>query len=75
MKKRYYEHNNGLSRSTAPNKPYILKRVERFDDIKDAYYRERFIKSKKSSKLIELIIRSSPDVLAEQEVGIPIQRS
>ena len=74
LKKRFYEHNNKLSRSTAPFTPYVLKRVERYEDIKIAYHRERFLKSKKSRKVIESIIRSSPDVLAEQEVGIPIAR-
>ncbi len=74
LKKRFYEHNNGLSRSTVPLRPFILRRVEGFDNIKDAYFREKFLKSKKSRKILELIIRSSPDVLAEQEVGIPIQR-
>lgn len=72
LRKRFYEHNNGLSRSTAPGRPYILKRVERFENIKEAYSRERFLKSRKNRRLLERIIRSSPDVLAEREVGIPI---
>jgi len=75
MKKRFYEHNNGLSFSTAQYKPFVLRRIERFEGIVEAYERERFLRSKKSRKLLELIICSSPDVLAGQEVGIPIQRN
>ena len=74
VRRRFTEHNSGLSKSTAPLRPFILKRVERFENIKEAYQRERFLKSKKNKKIIELIIWSSPDVLAEQEVGIPISR-
>ncbi len=74
VRRRFIEHNSGISKSTAPFRPFILKRVERFENIKEAYQRERFLKSKKNKKIIELIIRSSPDVLAEQEVGIPISR-
>ncbi|MBI4138294.1 MAG: GIY-YIG nuclease family protein [Candidatus Wildermuthbacteria bacterium] len=74
VRRRFTEHNLGLSRSTAPLRPFILKRVERFENIKVAYQRERFLKNKKSRRIIELIIESGPDVLAEQEVGIPILR-
>ena len=72
VRKRLYEHNNGFSKSTAPYRPFTLRRVERFQTVTEAYRRERFLKSKKSARLLELIIQSSPDVLAEQEVGIPI---
>ena len=64
VKRRLKEHNNGLSKFTAPYKPYELKRVEKFVKIEDAYKREIFIKKKKSKKIIELIIKSGPDVLA-----------
>jgi len=57
--RRIIEHNSGLVRSTAPHKPWILKRVEEFPDINTAYQRERFIKSKRSRKIIETIIRSA----------------
>ncbi len=58
VKRRLKEHNNGLSRFTAPFRPYELKRVEKFTSIEDAYKRETFIKKKKSKKIIELIINS-----------------
>ena len=74
VRRRFVEHNSGLSRSTAPFIPFVLKRVERFDNIKEAYKREQFLKAKKNKRIIELIVGSSPDVLAEQEVGIPIAR-
>ena len=74
VRRRFGEHNSGLSRSTAPFAPFVLKRVERFYNIKEAYQRERFLKEKKSRRIIEFVVGSSPDVLAEQEVGIPIAR-
>ena len=74
VKRRFHEHNSGMSKSTAPYRPFSLMRVERFRTIKEAYAREICLKSKKNKKVIECIISSSPDVLAEQEVGIPILR-
>ena len=56
--RRLEEHNKGLSKFTAPFRPYELKRVEKFVKIEDAYKRENFIKKKKSKKIIELIINS-----------------
>ena len=73
--RRFKGHNKGLSRSTAPHKPFQLVRVEGFNTIKEAYTREVFLKSKKSRKILEKIVKSSPDVLAEQDVGIPISQS
>ena len=67
VKRRLYEHNQGLSKYTRSLRPLELKRVERFKSINEAYAREKFIKNKKSRKIIELIIKSSPDVLAPQE--------
>ena len=58
VKRRLKEHNNGLSKFTAPFQPYELKRVEKFMKIEDAYKREIFIKKKRSKKIIELIISS-----------------
>ncbi|PIS42564.1 MAG: hypothetical protein COT24_02925 [Candidatus Kerfeldbacteria bacterium CG08_land_8_20_14_0_20_40_16] len=58
VKKRLYEHNAGLSKSTKPRRPFKLVRVEKYNDRKTAYQRERFLKSKKSSKIIEKIIKS-----------------
>jgi putative endonuclease len=56
--KRLREHNNGLSRSTAPKRPWKLERLEKYKDIKSAYKRERVLKKMKSRKLIEKIINS-----------------
>ena len=72
--RRLKEHNMKQSRSTSPHAPYDLLRVEGFDRIEEAYARERFLKQKKSSAIIEHDVKSSLDVLAEQEIGIPIQR-
>ena len=52
------QDNDGESKSTAPKKPWVLRRIEKFDNIKQAYSRERFIKKKKSRKIIEKIINS-----------------
>jgi putative endonuclease len=56
--RRLREHNSGLSKFTAPFRPYELKRVEKFTKIEDAYRREVFIKKKKSKKIIEVILKS-----------------
>ncbi len=61
LEKRLYEHNNGLSPYTKGGEPWKLKHVEEFDNIKNAYQRERFLKKKKSRKIIEKVI-NSPDV-------------
>jgi putative endonuclease len=55
VQRRLKEHNSGLVKSTAPYKPWELKRVEEFSDINSAYQRERFIKAKHSRKIIEKI--------------------
>src|SRR3989344_3345954 len=60
--KRLREHNEGLSKSTAPWRPWRLVRIETYKTIKEAYKRERFLKSKKNKKVINRIVRSSPDV-------------
>jgi len=55
---RLKEHNIGLSKSTAPKRPWILVRVEKYPSISLAYKRERFLKAKKSRKIIGKIIQS-----------------
>ncbi len=63
VQRRFKEHNNGLSKSTKTKRPWEIVRVEKFNDIREAYQREKFLKAKKSKKIIEIIIRSdSPDV-------------
>jgi putative endonuclease len=56
--KRLNQHNSGLSKSTAPYRPWKVIKIEKFDSIESAYQRERFIKKKKSRKIIEKIINS-----------------
>jgi len=55
---RLKDHNTGLSKSTEPKRPWVLKRIEKYPDIKTAYRRERFLKAKKSRKIIKKIIES-----------------
>lgn len=62
LKLRLYDHNNGLSLSTKGGAKWALKHFEEFNNIQDAYKRERFIKSKKSRKITEKII-ASPNIL------------
>lgn len=56
--RRLKEHNSGDSKSTSYYKPWVLKKVEEFSDIKSAYTRESFIKSKHSRKFVEKVINS-----------------
>ena len=56
--KRLKEHNSGFSKSTKHRRPFIIVHNECFDDISSAYKREKFIKSKKSKKIIEIIINN-----------------
>jgi len=59
FERRLAEHNNGLSKSTRGRRPFITTRIEEYSDIQSAYKRERFLKSKKSSKIIKHIIGSN----------------
>jgi putative endonuclease len=61
FKERLYEHNHGLSPYTKGGEPRVPQHLEEFDNIKDAYARERFLKKKKSKKILKKI-SSSPDV-------------
>ena len=56
--RRLVEHNSKLSKSTAPYIPYEIRLVEEYLTIEEAYKRERFIKNKKSAKIIKLIINN-----------------
>jgi putative endonuclease len=58
VERRLNEHNSGRVRSTAPYKPWRIRRVEEYVDISQATKRERFIKAKHSRKIIEIILRS-----------------
>ena len=54
--RRLKEHNSGTVRSTAPNKPWKLMRVERYENASEAANREHSIKAKHSRRIIERII-------------------
>jgi len=58
IKRRFKEHNSGFVRSTAPYAPWEIKRIEEYPNIRLAYQREKFIKTKHSKKIIESIISS-----------------
>jgi putative endonuclease len=58
VQRRVEEHNSGQSKSTAPYRPWILKKAEKHNSINLAYRRECFIKAKHSRKIIEKIISS-----------------
>ena len=68
LRGRLYEHNHGLSPYTKGGEPWALVHFEEFDNIKDAYRREQFLKRKKSKKILEKVI-SSPDVRLLAESG------
>ena len=56
IEKRINQHNQGISRSTKGKIPWKLVYNERFNNIKDAYKRERYIKTHKKRKYIEKLI-------------------
>jgi len=56
VRKRLSEHNKWLSKSTKHRRPFILVRQEEYPDRKMAYQRERFLKNKKSAKIINKIL-------------------
>lgn len=61
IQQRVKEHNTGLSPYTKGGTPWTLKHREEFKSIEEAYGREKFLKSKKSRKIIEKVV-VSPDV-------------
>jgi len=61
LSKRLKEHNSGLSRSTKSKKPFKVIYSEKYNDIKKAYRREKYLKSIKKRKCIENLMTVSPD--------------
>ena len=55
---RVAEHNLGATPSTRPGRPWLLAYTEEFDNKSAAIRREREIKSKKSRKFLETLIKS-----------------
>jgi len=56
ISRRLKEHNSGLSRSTKARKPFTLIYEEKYENINNAYSREKYLKSLKNRKKIEKII-------------------
>ena len=65
IERRLMEHNTGFVKSTAPYKPWELKRLEKFTTAGQAMKRERFIKAKHSRRIIELIIADNNGPVAQ----------
>ncbi len=57
IQKRLAQHNNGLVKSTKSKKPWKLIHNEIYDNQSEARKRESHIKSQKSRKAIEKIIK------------------
>ena len=58
---RLSEHNSGETKSIRYLRPFELVYKETFDTLSEARQRERYIKSQKSSKYIEQLIRNQKD--------------
>ncbi|MCX5781636.1 MAG: GIY-YIG nuclease family protein [Elusimicrobia bacterium] len=56
--KRLEEHNRGKTKSTKKFVPYQLEYKETFDTLSEARKREYYIKSQKSSRFVEKLIKS-----------------
>jgi putative endonuclease len=65
VERRLKEHNSGIVKSTAPYKPWKLKRIEKYTDIGQAAQRERFVKAKHSRQIIEVIIADKNGPVAQ----------
>jgi len=61
--KRIQEHNKGSSKSTKPHRPWKLIYYEKYENIKEAYRREKYLKSLKKRKQIEKIIFKNNSVV------------
>ena len=57
--RRFKEHNTGTSQSTKHKIPWQLVYQEKFNTIKAAYKRERYIKSRKKRKYIEQLLNNN----------------
>ncbi|MFA6099808.1 MAG: GIY-YIG nuclease family protein [Patescibacteria group bacterium] len=66
---RLKEHQNGRVKSTKSKLPVKLVYLEKFDTRAEAQKQEYRIKRWKSRKLIESLIRKSPNNLAPSSIG------
>ena len=65
FERRLEEHNSGRVKSTAPYKPWVVKRIEKYADLCSATQRERFIKAKHSRRIIEEIVADNNGPVAQ----------
>ncbi len=56
LDRRFFQHNNGLVRSTKGKRPLELKFYKKYDNIADARRAEYKLKSFKSRKILQLIV-------------------
>ena len=59
LKKRFKEHNDGLSQSTKPYRPWELIFYEAYKSQKDALKREKYFKTTKGKKAFRLMLQNS----------------
>ena len=59
LESRLYKHNSGQVFSTKYNKPWIVIHKEYYETRSEAFGREKYLKSLKSRKALEKIIKAS----------------
>jgi len=58
LEKRFNEHDSGYSKSTKSRRPFRLAYKEEFENIREAYKREKYLKSLKNRVHLEKIINN-----------------
>jgi putative endonuclease len=71
LKKRIYNHNIGLNKSTRYRRPLKLIYVEAFFNKEDAKNREKFFKTGRGREVLKDIIRFSLKDMKECSIGRP----
>ena len=59
LKRRFHEHQQGKSKSTAPRRPFRLLFCEAYISKKDALRRERYFKTNPGKKTLKLMLKES----------------
>jgi len=59
LKKRFIEHQNGLSPATKPYRPFSLIFYEAFKSKADAKRREKYFKTNKGKRALNLMLKES----------------
>jgi putative endonuclease len=57
LRKRLYEHNQGLNHSTKLYKPWEIIHFEAYRDEKDAKRREKYLKTSQGSRLLKRMLK------------------